>query len=34
MLAKAGCKKTETVVNALVWRANKLPSELYKPLTW
>ena len=34
MLAKVGDKKTETVVNALIKQAHKLPQELYKSLTW
>jgi IS30 family transposase len=34
MLAKLDDKKTETVVNALIKQAHKLPSELYKSLTW
>ena len=34
MLAKVPGKDTETVVNALVKNARKLPQELYKSLTW
>jgi IS30 family transposase len=34
MLAKLDDKKTETVVDALIKQAHKLPSELYKSLTW
>jgi len=34
MLAKVGSKDTETVINALIKQAHKLPSELYKSLTW
>jgi IS30 family transposase len=34
MLAKLDNKKTETVVNALIKQAHKLPTELYKSLTW
>jgi len=34
MLAKADGKDTETVVNALIKHAHKLPHELYKSLTW
>ena len=34
MLAKLDNKKTETVVTALIKQAHKLPSELYKSLTW
>ena len=34
MLAKVSDKKTETVVNALIEHAHKLPTELYKSLTW
>jgi IS30 family transposase len=34
MLAKLENKKTETVVNALIKQAHKLPSEVYKSLTW
>src|SRR4030095_12538752 len=34
MLAKVGRKDTETVVSALIKHAHKLPSELYKSLTW
>jgi IS30 family transposase len=34
MLAKVGDKKTETVINALIKQAHKLPQELYKSLTW
>jgi IS30 family transposase len=34
MLAKVSGKDTETVINALIKQARKLPSELYKSLTW
>ena len=34
MLAKATGKDTETVINALIKQAQKLPRELYKSLTW
>ncbi len=34
MLAKVKSRHTETVINALIKQANKLPSELYKSLTW
>ena len=34
LLAKLDNKKTKTVVNALIKQAHKLPSELYKSLTW
>ena len=34
MLAKLENKRTETVVNALIKQAHKLPGELYKSLTW
>jgi len=34
MLAKVGSNDTETVTNALIRQARKLPSELYKSLTW
>lgn len=34
MLVKVGGKGTETVVNALIKNARKLPQELYKSLTW
>jgi IS30 family transposase len=34
MLAKVGSKDTETVINALIKQARKLPQELYKSLTW
>jgi len=34
MLAKVGSKDTQTVINALIRQARKLPSELYKSLTW
>ena len=34
MLAKVKNKNTETVVKALIKQAQKLPSELYKSLTW
>lgn len=34
MLVKVVRKDTETVVNALIKHARKLPHELYKSLTW
>jgi IS30 family transposase len=34
MLTKVAGKDTETVVNALIKHAHKLPHELYKSLTW
>ncbi len=34
MLVKVAGKDTETVVNALIDNARKLPQELYKSLTW
>ena len=34
MLVKVARKDTETVVNALIKNARKLPQELYKSLTW
>jgi IS30 family transposase len=34
MLAKVDSKDTETVVNALIKHAHKLPHELYRSLTW
>ena len=34
MLAKVSGKDTETVINALIKQARKLPGELYKSLTW
>ncbi len=34
MLAKVAKKDTETVVNALIKHAQKLPHELYRSLTW
>ncbi len=34
MLAKVANKDTHTVVSALIKQAKKLPSELYKSLTW
>ena len=34
MLVKVDGKDTETVVNALIENARKLPQELYKSLTW
>jgi IS30 family transposase len=34
MLVKVAGKDTETVVNALIKNARKLPQELYKSLTW
>ena len=34
MLAKVDSKDTQTVINALIKHAHKLPQELYKSLTW
>jgi IS30 family transposase len=34
MLVKVAEKDTETVINALIKNARKLPQELYKSLTW
>jgi IS30 family transposase len=34
MLVKTAGKDTETVINALIKNARKLPEELYKSLTW
>jgi len=34
MLAKVDSKDSETVINALIKQAHKLPRELYKSLTW
>ena len=34
MLVKVAGKDTETVINALIKHARKLPQELYKSLTW
>jgi hypothetical protein len=34
MLARVPSKDTETVMNALIKQAHKLPRELYKSLTW
>ena len=34
MLVKVAGKDTETVINALIKNARKLPEELYKSLTW
>ena len=34
MLAKVRSKDTETVVDALIKQARKLPADLYKTLTW
>jgi IS30 family transposase len=34
MLVKVKAKDTETVINALIKHAHKLPRELYKSLTW
>ena len=34
MLVKIPSRDTETVVNALIKHARKLPNELYKSLTW
>jgi IS30 family transposase len=34
MLAKVNGRDTQTVINALIKQAHKLPGELYKSLTW
>ena len=34
MLVKVSNKETETVINALIDHAHRLPTELYKSLTW
>jgi IS30 family transposase len=34
MLAKIPSRETETVINALIKQAHKLPRELYRSLTW
>ena len=34
MLVKVAGKDTETVINALIKNARKLPDELYQSLTW
>ena len=34
MLMKVADRKTETVINALIKHARRLPDELYKSLTW
>jgi IS30 family transposase len=34
MLVKVPSRDTETVINALIKHADKLPRELYKSLTW
>ncbi len=34
MLVKVSSRDTETVINALIKHAHKLPRELYKSLTW
>jgi IS30 family transposase len=34
MLVKVASKDTETVINALIQHARKLPQELYQSLTW
>jgi IS30 family transposase len=34
MLAKVNDKKTKTVIDALIKQSNKIPTELYKSLTW
>jgi len=34
MLVRVARKDTETVINALIHQAHKLPRELYKSLTW
>ena len=34
MLVRVGGKDTQTVINALIKNARRLPQELYKSLTW
>ena len=34
LIARVKSKDTETVINALIKQAHKLPRELYKSLTW
>jgi len=34
MLVRVKGKDTETVISALIKHAHKLPTELYKSLTW
>ncbi len=34
MLARVESKDTETVIDALIKQAHKLPREVYKSLTW
>lgn len=34
MLVKVDSKDTETVINALIQHAHKLPRDLYRSLTW
>src|SRR5579871_6923271 len=34
MLVRVACKDSETVIDALIKQAHKLPRELYKSLTW
>jgi len=34
MLARVESKDTETVIDALIMQAHKLPREIYKSLTW
>jgi IS30 family transposase len=34
MLVKVASKDTETVINALISHAGKLPQQLYRSLTW
>ena len=34
LLARVKSKDSETVINALIKQAHKLPRELYKSLTW
>jgi IS30 family transposase len=34
LIARVGSKDTETVINALIKQAHKLPRDLYKSLTW
>ena len=34
MLVKVASKDTQTVINALIKNARKVPQELYKSLTW
>jgi IS30 family transposase len=34
MLVRVGSKNTQTVIDALIKQAHKLPQELYRSLTW